>query len=594
MIRKVTNNSQYIGLKFFGAFILFAILILSAILVVHLTFSKNQQNDKFHNQSIAQSNEKMVYLNNYLDKRINSLKAVASNPYFQEFVYSHNYIFNTEFLFYTIMEENKEYMQLRYIDENGMEKLRFDRKIYGESSYKIGKLQDKSMRYYFRKTKQLKNRKVFISKIDFNKEFGIIQKPYVPVLRIATPIYKKKEFKGIFIINIFISDFLEFFTSSPIYDIYLTTTNGYLIKDKKQLYDWTIQNQHLEDIFSKSSVEKILTTTNEKILYDKKLFIKKIKIGQESFFLVYSIKKSQIKKDNLNNQKMGIIILLFALFISVIFGYLMSRPPKKIFDFIAKQSDELHLLATTLEKRVEEETLKNAKQDRLLQHQSKMAELGDMIGNIAHQWRHPLTRLSLLLQNLKAYKNKNKMSDEIFFNTLKNSNEQIEFMSDTIDNFKNFYKTNKKESKFFIYECLDDIFKIIGTVLEHNNINITIQKDEKIEIFGIKNELSQVLLNLIINAKDALEENKIINPSVKIIIFNENNANIISIEDNAGGIRDDITDEIFNPYFTTKKDKGTGVGLYLSRTIIEHEFNGYLSLENSLNGALFKIVLPLT
>ncbi len=112
-----------------------------------------------------------------------------------------------------------------------------------------------------------------------------------------------------------------------------------LVKDKKQLYDWTIQNRHLKDIFDNLSVEKILTTTNEKILYNKKLFIKKIKIGRELFFLIYSIKKSQIKKDNLNSKKMGIVILLFALLISIIFGYLMSRPPKKIFEFIAKQSD---------------------------------------------------------------------------------------------------------------------------------------------------------------------------------------------------------------------------------------------------------------
>ncbi|MCK5110354.1 MAG: sensor histidine kinase [Arcobacteraceae bacterium] len=591
MIKKITNNSQYIGFKFFTAFIVFAMLILSAILVIHLTFSKAQQNDKFKERATAQSHEKLTYLNSFLNKRIDSLKAVASNPYFQEFVYTNNYTFNTEFLFYTIMEENKEYMQLRFIDDWGLEKLRFDRKIYGESSYKVKKLQDKKMRYYFQKTKQLKNGEIFISKIDFNKEFGKIQKPYVPVLRIATPIYEKKIFRGIFIINIFISDFLEIFTASPIYDIYLTTTNGYLVKDKKQLYDWTIQSRHLKDIFDKSSVKKILTTTNEKILYDKKLFIRKIKLGRESFFLIYSIKKSQIEKNNLNSKKMGIVILLFALFISIVFGYLMSRPPKKIFDFIAKQSDELHSLASTLEKRVEEETLKNAKKDRLLQHQSKMAELGDMIGNIAHQWRHPLTRLSLLLQNLKAYKNKNKMSDEIFFNTLENANEQIEFMSDTIDNFKDFYKTDKIKSQFKIQDCLTDIFKIINSILEHNDIKVTILDDEEIELDGIKNQFSQVLLNLIVNAKDALVDKEIKAPTINIEIYLKDNKKIITIEDNAGGIPTNILNDIFDPYFTTKDKKGTGIGLYLSRTIIEHEFNGNLSVKNSSQGAVFKIVL---
>ncbi len=120
---------------------------------------------------------------------------------------------------------------------------------------------------------------------------------------------------------------------------------------------------------------------------------------------------------------------------------------------------------------------------------------------------------------------------------------------------------------------------------------MTILDDEKIELYGIKNQFSQVLLNLIVNAKDALVEKEIKAPIVNIKIYIKDNKKIITIEDNAGGIPTNILNDIFDPYFTTKDKKGTGIGLYLSRTIIEHEFNGNLSVENSSRGAVFKIVL---
>jgi len=209
MINKLANKNKYIGFKFFIAFVVFAILILSAIIVVHLTFSTSQQNEKFKSQANAQANEKLLFLKSFIQKRIDSIKAISLNPYFQEYVQSRQYIFNTEFLFYTIMDENKEYMQLRFIDEKGKEKLRFDRKHYGQGPYKVEKLQNKDQRYYFQKTTKLKRNEIFISKIDFNKEFGKIQIPYVPVIRIATPLYRNSSFQGILIVNIFITDFLE-------------------------------------------------------------------------------------------------------------------------------------------------------------------------------------------------------------------------------------------------------------------------------------------------------------------------------------------------------------------------------------------------
>ncbi len=587
-IEKVSQKHKNYKYKILFYFFIFSIIVLITIIVVHIEFSNKNNLKKFNTESQLQSKEKIIFLNSFLQKRQDSLTAIRDNPYFREFAANGIYPHNTDFLFFTMMQENKEYMQIRFLDIDGKEQLRFDRKNYGETAYKVASLQDKSNRYYFKKTITLKDNQIFFSKIDFNMEKGEIQKPYIPVLRVGTPVYINQELKGILIVNIFIDNFIKLFTSSPIYDISLVDCKGYLIKNKHNYFDKT---KHIDTIFDKSIVSKILKTEDYSIIFDKNIFIKKTNIGNQRIFIIYKSKVKNINELRKDDIKMTAIILLLTIFISIPFAFLLSRPINDMFEIVMKQSDKLHDLATTLDKKVEEESLKNAKKDRLLQHQSKMAELGDMIGNIAHQWRHPLTRLSLLLQNLKAYKNKNKMTNEIFSNTLISVDEQIEFMSTTIDNFKNFYKTDKVKDTFKIQDCVDDILKIIGSVLEHNNIKFTVKDDEEIELFGIKNELSQVLLNLIVNAKDALEEHKVLTPYITIKIYQKKNKKIISIEDNAGGISKSIVGEIFNPYFTTKEKKGTGIGLYLSRTIIEQDFNGKLNVKNNDNGAIFTIIL---
>ena len=152
------------------------------------------------------------------------------------------------------MQENKEYMQVRFLDTEGNEQLRFDRKIYGEAAYKVNLLQDKSNRYYFTKTLSLKDNEIFFSKIDFNMEEGKIQKPYIPVLRVATPVYIHEKLKGVLIINIFIDKFMKLLTSSPIYDISITNENGYFVKSYNKYYDKT---KHISEFYDTSTVETI-------------------------------------------------------------------------------------------------------------------------------------------------------------------------------------------------------------------------------------------------------------------------------------------------------------------------------------------------
>ncbi len=577
-LKKISQKNKNYVYKLFFSFIVFSILLLSSIIFIHVSFTKKQKLETFKFQSSLQYKEKKLFLDNFLQKRKDSLLAISNNPYFREFAANKNYEYNTDFLFYTIMEENKDYMQFRFINNKGDEVLRFDRKNYGQIAYKVAYLQNKKDRYYYKETSKLKEGEVFISKIDLNVENGKIQEPHVYVIRVSTPIYIHGKYKGILIVNIFMKEFLKVFQLSPIYNIYLLNKNGKFIQNKLNI--------------DKKILSKILNTNDETILYENNLFVKKLNIGYEPLFLIYKTKDKMLKKLRQNDTKMAIIILLFAIIISIPFAYILSRPAKKAFDIIIKEGDELHDLALNLDKKIEEETLKNAKKDRLLQHQSKLAELGDMVGNIAHQWRHPLTRLSLILQNMNAYKKKNKLSDEIFEKSMQDSLEQISFMSDTIENFKDFYRTDNKKSTFYVYKVIDDIIKIIGISLTHNNVNLNVNDPKEIQIYGIKNELVQVLLNLIINAKDALVENNISNATINVNINDDKYNTIIEIKDNALGISKNIIKEIFNPYFTTKEEKGTGIGLYLSKTIIEDHFNGKILVQSDQNGTTFTIVLP--
>jgi len=585
-IQKASKQNKNYTYKILISFFIFSIIVLATIIIVHMEFSKENTIKKFSKESHLQSKEKTIFLESFLTKRVDSLLAIRDNPYFREFVETGMYQHNTDFLFYTIMQENKEYMQLRFIDKNGYESIRFDRKTYGEVAYKVLSLQDKKQRYYFKNTINLKDNSIFFSKIDFNMEKGKVQIPYTPVLRVATPVYINKKLKGILIINIFVKKFIQLLTSSPIYNISIVDENGYFIKKLDMYYSRT---KHINKVYDMEVVKSILNTKDNSIIADKNIFIKKMDLGTQTNFMIFESKNEMLKQIRQSDIKMTLIILAITILISIPFALLLTRPIKDMFELIIHQSDKLHDLALTLDKKVQIETLKNAKKDRLLQHQSKMAELGDMIGNIAHQWRHPITRLSLLLQNLKLYKSKNKLTDEIFFESLQKVNEQIEFMSETIDNFKNFYKTDKQKDTFKIKDSLDDVLKIIGTILDHNNITMIICDEDNIEIYGIKNQFSQVLLNLIVNAKDALLSNNIKDPKINIKISQDEKGKYITIADNAGGIEKNIIDDIFDPYFTTKKEKGTGIGLYLCKTIIEDDMKGQLKVTNIKDGALFKI-----
>lgn len=243
-----------------------------------------------------------------------------------------------------------------------------------------------------------------------------------------------------------------------------------------------------------------------------------------------------------------------------------------------------------LEEKVDEGIQKYKQQQQLLIQQSKMASMGEMIGIIAHQWRQPLNAISIIIEDIvDAYEHED-LSKEYMEANRARVIQQVQFMNKTISNFRNFYQPNKEKENFEVSECLDKALLIMKNQIERHSIRLDIHS-EKIEVFAVQNELEQVLLGLINNAVDALVSNKIKEPLIRIIIRDEGERVRLVIRDNAGGITDSIMEKIFNPYFTTKGAHGTGIGLYMSRLIIEESMQGEISARNSGNGAEFIIVL---
>jgi signal transduction histidine kinase len=237
-------------------------------------------------------------------------------------------------------------------------------------------------------------------------------------------------------------------------------------------------------------------------------------------------------------------------------------------------------------------TKQNHLKNEIVIQQSKMASMGEMINNIAHQWRQPLMEISSLLMNseVKIKINGTISYDEVL-ETIDKSNHIIKFMSNTIDDFRNFFASNKQKEYFLIAEQISSILNILKMSLIENHIKVDIIIKKNIKTYGFKNEYAQVLINIISNAKDIIISNKIKNGKITIKLYEKNSQSVLEIEDNAGGIQFDDIDKVFEPFFTYQKKNGTGIGLFMSKLIIENNMNGKLNVKNSNKGACFSIIL---
>lgn len=246
-----------------------------------------------------------------------------------------------------------------------------------------------------------------------------------------------------------------------------------------------------------------------------------------------------------------------------------------------------------LNKQLQDEVKERQQQEKLLIQNSKLAAMGEMIGMIAHQWRQPLSSISTLAANLQVYIDLDMYDKDQFAKLLDDINDHCQYLSDTINDFRHFFKPDNPRDTVFLDQVLNSALGIIGKSLEYKNVVLFRDYSFNSPILTYPNELVQVFLNIIKNASDALMDKNTFNPQIIIRGFEGGEYQTVEIEDNAGGIPDDIINLIFDPYFSTKSSSvGTGLGLYMSKLIIEEHCKGVLNVCNTTAGACFSIKLP--
>ncbi len=258
-----------------------------------------------------------------------------------------------------------------------------------------------------------------------------------------------------------------------------------------------------------------------------------------------------------------------------------------------KRAEEaLESLNRTLEQRVAEEAAKNREKDLLLIQQSRLAAMGEMVHNIAHQWRQPLNALGLVLSNLYDAYEYNELDRETLQEAMKKGQSLIRSMSATIDDFRFFFRRDQAQEAFRLRPAIENALSLVSASYANHGITLELgESGEDAEAFGYPNEFVQVLLNGLANAKDALLERKAENGRVVVAIGREPQWATVSIRDNAGGIDAQVLPKIFDPYFTTKPN-GSGIGLYMSKMLMEH-MNGQIEARNTAEGAEILLRIPL-
>ncbi len=296
-----------------------------------------------------------------------------------------------------------------------------------------------------------------------------------------------------------------------------------------------------------------------------------------TFFLLYVIWVAWLRLKQGYKPALFFLFGWFALMFGVFLSDFFSEKLFLIDPLYVGSTIEALFFSVAISYKMQEVKNEKEEQKELLIHQSKLASMGDMLGNIAHQWRQPLTRLGFILMNIEK-KDKQKIHEK----KLEEAEHQLEFMSQTIDDFRNFYAPDKSKELFSLVEATQDVI----TLLNLKEIEIKLKVYDEKSIFNYKNEYKQVVLNLLTNAKDILTEQKIVSPKIFIEIDNLE----VKIIDNGGGIKIAKIQQIFEPYFTTKK-QGLGIGLYMSKMIIERNMGGKIEVHNGEEGAVFMLNL---
>jgi len=372
-----------------------------------------------------------------------------------------------------------------------------------------------------------------------------------------------------------------------------TDSNGFAFR-KKFLNDINKQGDSIVSYSYKKTNEKIdkkisyfkyyapLNWIIAKGVYDKDI--------QKEIALKKSTLKQKITKQIKQNLLLFILFSIMAIGIAYIIGKLIKNIIHEKEYKVKKTTKALAVLNRDLDTKVKQEVEKNKAQSEILMRKSKFIALGETISLIAHQWRQPITELNAIILNLKLHHRLNKLDDTLMEKKSNEIETLLHYMSTTIDDFRTFFKPQKEKEVFFFVDSFQRVSEICSAMLNEHHINLVKNIDKELYIKNYQNELEQVVLNLITNAKDALVSDCIKDPIITINVYKKDKVIYLEVWDNAKGIDKNIQDKIFDPYFTTKEEaNGTGIGLYMSKMIIEQNMGGDIMIHSTQKGSCFII-----
>ena len=559
-----------------------------------------------------------------------------------------------------MMKQNSSYFQMRILDGDGNEIIKLvknDDKVF---SIPKDKLQNKKHRKYFIEAMNVNNN-IYISDINLNKEYNHLEFPLRPTIRIAKAIFVNHKKVGIIVINANIKKLFNFNKlKSQDVQTYISNQKGdYLLNYKDSVKEFGFEfGRDFKIYYDFPQLKPMFANLNKLSYIDSNNIIeaRKVFLSPHKFLIVTKVASIDLFKQKAHNYLYNLIIfiILSSLGIAIVTTFLVKRLTKPIEELtkIAKEiaktkgekfykievntndeigelaqafkvmlnslSDskkEIEMFASSLEEEVDKKTKELQKVNENLQHivdekvneirdkdkillqQSKMAAMGEMIGAIAHQWRQPLNSLGLNIQLLEELAEDGELKPDEISEFVNKNMQTIQFMSQTIDDFRNFFRKDKEKVEFNLKEIIEKTINLQKAQLEDYNIKVKTNLQD-VTIKGYKNEFMQVILNLVSNSKDAiLERREKIGEEFegKIEITDEikDSKVIIKIKDNGGGVPEEIKERIFEPYFTTKEEgKGTGIGLYMVKEIVER-MDGSITIDNVDDGVEFIVEFKL-
>ncbi len=568
--------------KLLLSFFSFSLLIIVSIgvFIIYIVEKKRFDHDVFIIEKLYKY--KVHNFHTYIDELEDKLFALKNSKLVMDYLHNKNEqnLKIAEELFLNIAHSSSRITQLRYIDADGMERIRTNRESSSSLPYLVPRdeLQNKRHRYYFTQISQAPHELVSYSKIDLNREYGELERPIKPVLRAGVPCVDKGKLQGILIINFFMQDFLDELVNSNEYDIYLVDKEDHLLVSTDKQHNWS---NYIKQGHSNGSGFRFSDIKLEAPFYANTLNFD----NGEALRLVLKSKKNRLIETLSEETKYIVLLLVFISVLSFPLAYVFSRYP-------ARLEKELSEHNRYLQTRVDEAVALHQEQEAQCFKQARYAQMGEMIAMIAHQWRQPLSAIASRVGALQMKRILGTINDQYLETELENISSHTQHLSTTIDDFRAFLQEEKEKQVTTLEAVAEGSLAIIQPLLKAHNISVIKQYQGNTELSSYPNELKQVLINLIQNAKEAFEGKEIEEKRVEIKTYKDQGGFYMEVYDNAGGIDQGIIEKIFEPYYTTKGSlNGTGLGLYMSKMIVEKNLNGKIYATNKDEGVSFLIEL---